>query len=301
MTTDWGSKPLLILPFDHRGTFLKKLFGITDRKEFTDEEAAEVRRCKWMVYQGFLKALESGELSAEEAAILIDEQFGERIIEDAKARAITVAVSCEKSGQHEFDFEHGPAYQERIEAIDPALAKVLVRYNVEGDQEANRRQAERLARLSESLAGMETGYLFELLVPPTEEQLARGQEAYDRELRPGLMVRAIEELHERGVEPDVWKLEGVETTEDAEAIVAAVRAGDRDAGVIILGRGADDAAVEHWLRVGRAVEGATGFAVGRTIFWKPLERYHEGELSEEEAAAEVADNYLRFVRVWKGG
>ncbi len=304
--TDWTRKKLLILPFDHRGTFLKKLFKVSDRKDFTDEETVMVTACKNIVYQGFLKALASGAVTKDEAGILVDEQFGSGIITDAIKKGIPVALTCEKSGQNEFDFQYGDAYEQHIEQFRPTLAKVLVRYNIEGDAEnkaMNDRQAARLKRMNDHLSTTSYAYLFELLVPPTKEQLASvggSQERFDKELRPGLMVAAIKELHKRGIDPDVWKLEGVDTEKDAHAIVAAVQEGGRKAGVIILGRGADSAAVEHWLRVGAKVQGAIGFAVGRTIFWDAIAKYYNKEATAEEAAQEVADTYTHFVKVWKG-
>jgi len=83
--------------------------------------------------------------------------------------------------------------------------------------------------------------MFELLVPPEKSQLdqVRGDKsAYDLELRPPLMVRAIHELQDARVEPDVWKIEGLDRREDCEKMVAAARRSGRDnVGCIILGRG----------------------------------------------------------------
>jgi hypothetical protein len=59
--------------------------------------------------------------------------------------------------------------------------------------------------------------MFELLVPATVEQMDRleGDHAhYDRELRPSLMMGAMKELQSAGVEPDVWKIEGLDVRED---------------------------------------------------------------------------------------
>jgi len=88
---------------------------------------------------------------------------------------------------------------------------VLVRYNSEGDRELNRRQAARLNGLSDYLhSAMHRSLLmFELLVPAEKAQLDRvngEKKKYDLELRPRLMVRAIHELQDAGVEPDVWKV-----------------------------------------------------------------------------------------------
>ena len=115
------------------------------------------------------------------------------------------------------------------------------------------------------------------------------------------MVRAIEELHAAGVEPDVWKLEGVETVEDCQKVCQAARQGGRDkVGVIILGRGENETKVRHWLQVARQCEGVIGFAVGRTVFWQPLCEYRQKKISRQEAAERISQNYLAFCQLWKG-
>jgi 5-dehydro-2-deoxygluconokinase len=81
------------------------------------------------------------------------------------------------------------------------------------------------------------------------------------------MARAIEELQDLGVETDVWKIEGLDRSEDCEKTVAAARRNDRDkVACIILGRGEDDKKVHEWLTTAATVPGFIGFAVGRTVF-----------------------------------
>jgi myo-inositol catabolism protein IolC len=214
-----------------------------------------------------------------------------------------LAMPVEKSGQDEFDFEYGEDFGAHIEAFDPDFAKVLVRFNPEGDREMNGRQVERLRRLADWLHERDRKFLFELLVPAEDAQLAKvGGDSgrYDAELRPELMRRTIEELQNAGVEADIWKIEGIDTQEDCEKIAATSRRGGRDGVIcVVLGRGADDAKVEHWLRQGAPVEGYAGFAIGRTIWWDALKDFLDGSLSREEATQTVAEKYLRFVAVYK--
>jgi myo-inositol catabolism protein IolC len=221
----------------------------------------------------------------------------------AKDTGLVLAMPVEKSGQKEFDFEYGDQFGEHIEKFDPEFAKVLVRYNPEGDGDMNARQTERLKRLSDWLHRQGRRFLFELLVPAEEHQLEKvdgDSDRYDAELRPELMRQTIAELQAGGVEPDVWKIEGIERREDCEKIAAQCRTGGRDGVVcVVLGRGADAQAVEHWLRQGAPVEGYAGFAIGRTIWWDALKGFLDGALDRGTAADQIADNYLRFVEVYK--
>jgi myo-inositol catabolism protein IolC len=293
---------LYILAFDHRGSFQKKWFGI--ESDPTPEQTQQISDGKHLVFEGLEAALARGADPSVTGA-LVDEQFGEPtgIPQGAKDQGLKLAMPVEKSGQEEFDFEYGEDFGAHIENFDPDFSKVLVRYNPDGDAEMNERQAERLARLSDWLHEHDRKFLFELLVPATDEQLASVDgdgDRYDSELRPELMIRAIAELQDRGVEADIWKIEGVDETADCERIAEQARTGEGREGVVcvVLGRGADDDKVDQWLRAGAPVEAYVGFAIGRSIWGDPLRGFLEGNVSREDAASQVADNYLRFVKVY---
>ena len=289
-------KDLLILPFDHRGSMLKKLFGVEGRQP-AKEEAEKFKSLKQMVYEGFKKSLKMG-VSKQKTAVLVDEQFGAEIIKDAKKNGIMVAMPIEKSGQDEFDFDHAD-FKQHIKRANPDFVKVLVRYNPEGDKSLNKRQLERLKKASDHIKGIQKKMIFELLVPATKEQQEKYGGNYDIELRPKLMVKAIKEIQDFGVEPDVWKLEGVSRVADSEALVKQCQANGRNAGIITLGRGEDAEKVKEWLKTGAKVKGIIGFAVGRTVFWEPMKALHEGKISREEAAMKVAENYKALVDLWE--
>jgi 5-dehydro-2-deoxygluconokinase len=290
---------LYILAFDHRGSFQKKFFGITGAPN--QQEAARITDAKTVIFEGLLRALEDG-APRDACGLLVDEQFGADIVRKAKADGILTAMPVEKSGQDEFDFEYGDDFGTHIEEFDPDFSKVLVRYNPKGDPEMNRRQTGRLKRLADWLHERDRKFLFELLVPAEKEQLERvGGDAgrYDREVRPELMQRAIAELQDNGVEADIWKIEGIDDRGDCERIAQQVRTGGRDHVVcVVLGRGADDAAVEHWLRAGAGVPGYVGFAIGRTIWWDPLKTYVDGGSDRGEAARIISERYRHFIDVY---
>lgn len=291
-------RELFILPFDHRGSFQSKMFGIEGTP--TPEETKLVASFKDIVYDGFEKAVAAG-LPRDKMGILVDEQFGDNVIRRAKAGGFTVSIPAEKSGQDEFDFEYGPKFREHIEKYRPEFVKVLVRYNPESDAVLNQRQAARLADLSKYLAPTKSYYMFELLVPPTPGQLEKcgTKEVFDREMRPQLMVRAIQELQKAGVEADIWKVEGLDSAADFEKVCKAAKAGGRDrVGCIVLGRGENDAKVREWLTVGASVEGVVGFAVGRTVFWEPLKLLRENKISREQAVDRIAATYRGFCDLW---
>jgi 5-dehydro-2-deoxygluconokinase len=294
------NKPLYILPFDHRASFQTGLFGW--KGTLDAEQIARIAASKQVVYEGVKTAIASG-VPKDRAGILVDEQFGAAILADAAREGIITSAPAEKSGQDEFEFEYGSDFGSHIEAMNPTFCKVLVRYNPGGNAALNGRQAERLHQLSDYLHARNRLYMFELLVPPETDQLERcggDMHTYDLELRPELMVGAIRELQDGGVEADVWKIEGLDRREDCKAVVdAAQRDGRSDVGCIILGRGESEEKVVEWLSTAAAVPGFIGFAVGRTSFWDPLVAWRDGALSAEEASTVISDRYRQWVSIFE--
>jgi 5-dehydro-2-deoxygluconokinase len=269
----------------------------------TPEQTAEVAAAKQVIFDGFKSALAAG-VPKDKAGILVDEQFGTAILRDAARLGLATACPAEKSGQDEFDFEYGEDFAKHIEAFQPTFCKVLVRYNPEGDKVLNQRQAGQLKRLSDYLHSKgRSMFMFELLVPAEKAQLdaLKGdKKAYDLQVRPGLMVHALQQLQDAGIEPDVWKIEGLDRREDCVKIVAAARRGGRDkVGCIVLGRGEDDRKVREWLGHAAPVPGFIGFAVGRTTFWDPLVDFRAKKTTREAAVAEIGRRYREWVDIFE--
>jgi myo-inositol catabolism protein IolC len=293
-------QPLYVLAFDHRGSFQKKFFGIEGEPDA--EQTAIIADAKHLIFEGLLGAVAAG-ADPSITGVLVDEQFGSTVPEEAREHGLKLAMPAERSGQNLFDFQYGDDFGAHIERFDPDFTKVLVRYNPESDEVGNRDQIAKLKRLSDWLKEHDRKFLFELLVPAEEHQLSAvdgDSDRYDAELRPELMRRAIAEIQDSGIEVDVWKIEGVDERADCEMLVAQARAGGRDGvSCVVLGRGADDAKVDHWLAQAAPVEGFIGFAIGRSIWWNPLKAYVDGKIDRSEGARQVAENFLRFVSVYE--
>jgi myo-inositol catabolism protein IolC len=291
---------LYILAFDHRGSFQKKMFGI--QGDPTEEETETISDAKRLIFEGMELAVERG-VDAAATGVLVDEQFGSDIPRRAKEERLVLAMPVEKSGQDEFDFHYGADFGKHIDEFGVDFAKVLVRYNPDGDAEMNERQLGRLKELADWLHEHDRKFLFELLVPAEDAQLESvggDTDRYDAELRPALMKQAIKDIQDYGIEVDVWKIEGVDAREDAEMLAEQTRSGAGREGVVcvLLGRGASDDKVDHWLRQAAPVEGFVGFAIGRSIWWDALKAFLDGGLERGAAAEKIADNYLRFVKVY---
>lgn len=294
--------PMFLLAFDHRGVFARTIFGTTG--EPTPEQEAQMVLAKSVIYDGVRRAAQLRALPAGQAGVLVDELYGAQVARDAKADGIVLVMPVEAPDRALFDFAYGEDWRAHVEAFAPDFAKVLVRYNADGDAAGNAEQAARLAELSSWLRETGRRFLFELIVAPTDAQLAQaGGDAtrFELEQRPALIVRAIRELQDAGVEPDVWKLEGLDRPEDARAAAAQARSGEGREGVVctILGAGAPDDRVDHWLRTAAATDGFAGFAIGRSIWADAVREHLAGTLDRATAAERIATNYLRFVDVFR--
>jgi 5-dehydro-2-deoxygluconokinase len=290
---------LYILAFDHRGSF-RKMLGIEGAPN--EAETAALRDAKRVIFEGAQQAVADGS-PADKVGILVDEEAGAAVARDAKAAGIKLAMPVEASGQKVFDFEYGDDFGAHIEAFDPDFSKVLVRWNPDDDPADKGVQGERLARLGEWLHANDRKYLFELLVPASDRQLSLvggDAKAYDTEVRPYVTLESIDEIQQAGIEPDIWKIEGLDRAASCALLAGLVRRDGRDGVVaVVLGRGADDAAVDHWLREGAGVDGYAGFAIGRSIFRAAIEGIRDGTMSRDAAVADVAANYRRFIDVYE--
>jgi 5-dehydro-2-deoxygluconokinase len=275
------------------------MFGIKNRQP-TDEEKKQIEDYKKIIFEGFKLSLKNN-VPKTIAGLLVDEEFGSSVLREAKKDGLTFAMPVEKSGQDEFDFDYGENFAKHIEEFDPSYVKVLVRYNPESDATINKRQLQRLKKLSDYLVQKKRAFLFELIVPATPVQLEKlggSKEKYDQELRPKLMVESLKEIQDAGVEPAIWKLEGVDKPESAKAVVKQAQFNGRKVGVITLGRGESKEKVQEWLKVGAKIPGVIGFAVGRTIFWQPLADHKAGKTTRKQAVEQVAKNYEEFTELW---
>jgi len=304
---DWHPRhddPLFILAMDHRESFGRTLFGVGHDDPDPAQRAA-MTSAKQLIYQGLQAAVPG--LAYGRAGVLVDERYGQGVIDAVKASGtpLVLAVPIEASGQEWFTREWGERWLEHVETIRPDYAKVLVRDNPGFGQERREQQFRQLAQVSTGLRGADVPLLYELLVPATDAQLGQaGQDTgvYDRDIRPGLVARLIADNYAHGVEPALWKVEGLETVEAARQVAAQARAGGHQAALIVLGRDAPADRLHHWLAVASQVSDFAGFAIGRSIWEDPVRDYQASGHSTEAASRardQIAGRYLDFAGHWK--
>jgi 5-dehydro-2-deoxygluconokinase len=267
-------KNLFILPFDHRSSFAK-IFGFGDQNLNTKEKEI-IKKAKEIIYEAFKRAVEQG-IPKDQASILVDEEYGDIIIRDAKNNNYNIILTTEKSGQKEFNFEYGDDFRQHIEKYGPNIVKALVRYAPNINQS-------KLRTLSDYCH--EAGYKFLL------EVLTENKTEFQA-------ISAIKEFQDAGIEPDIWKMEGMETEKEYQEITFQAKSGNRqDVGVVILGRGEKQEAVEKWIKVAAKIKGVIGFAVGRTVFLNSLIEYNSGKIDRKKCIETIANNFLHFYHIF---
>lgn len=293
-------KNLYVLPFDHRSSFIDSFFGQV--KRLTPAQLKAIQSYKALIFEAFLSATKKIKFTAGVPAILVDEEFGLPILKAAKKKKIVFLLPVEKSGQYVFDFAHGHDFGRAIKDLNPSIVKALVRANPALEKD-NKLQLPRLAALSAWCQQNNFKLMIELLVPPSAADLKKfknSKEAFDRQLRPALTVRVVKMFQQAGIEPDIWKIEAMEKSTDWPRVVKAIRSGSerQRVSIIMLGRGESFAKVKSWMEIAPKTE-LNGFAVGRTVFLRPLMDLHAGAINKKQAVKEIAKNYTELVNYWQ--
>ena len=308
MTGNSGWQPrhddaLYILAMDHRESFGKSLFNVKDDHPEPAQVAA-MKAANQLIFEGLLAALPS--VTAGRAGVLVDERYGQEVIDADRSsgQPLVLAVPVEASGHDWFTLEWGDQWLKHVEAVRPDYAKVLIRDNPDFDAARREEQFTALAQVCAGLRKAGVPLLYELLVPATDAQLGQAGHdaaAYDCDIRPGLVTRVIADNQAHGIEPALWKVEGLETVDAARQVAEQAKADGRTADLIVLGRDAPAERLDHWLEVASQVDAFVGFAIGRSIWEYVVSKYEASDhddAARTEARNRIAERYLGFVARW---
>lgn len=277
------NKKLLILPFDHRSSFVE---NILNSKENSKEKIKEMKE---MIFESFLLSIKGK--NKKDFAILVDEEYGEEVLSRAKKIGVKICLPIEKSGQKELKLEFGKNFEEHVKKFKPDFVKVLIRYNP-SNKELNKKQLKVLSLVNNFCKKNAYKVILELLVPPTEkESLIKD---YDEKIRYSKTIEAIKEINDF-IEISVWKLEGFKKEQWKEIIEAK----NKNSKIIFLGRGEDKKMVSKWMKDASFFKEIIGFAIGRTIFLNPLKKYESKKISREKAIEEMRINFNYFIDLWE--
>lgn len=288
-------RQLFLLAVDHRRSF-ERLFGIDEPVGGPDRERLTAAKALVAEALGDVAAERTDIARAGGFGILIDDLYGATAIAVARRTGVAVAVAFESSGQQVLEFEHAD-WRQRLTAAPPDFVKVLIRHRADGDVTT---QLDRLVQVSDACAASSASFLLELLTPYSDaERAACSPAELELDVRPRLVVDAITQIQEAGVDADAWKVEGVADSAGCAAIASAARRDGRDGtGVVVLGAGAGIDTVNRWLEAA-AAGGYSGFAVGRSIWADTVLAHDRGELDAVSTRARIAARYSAFIDTFR--
>ena len=272
-----------MLAADHRWQWEE----FCDARGLPRERITDVKR---LAGDGFLLARERSAAARDFGALLVDEQYASAVIADLLKAGLIVGTPAEKAGAIPLAWATDPFSA----ALTGSFVKVLARHRTDDDAEVQAGQWEKLEALQTWCRAARKPLVLEVLVARTHEP----EDEFEASGRPAMLAGFIAEAYRRGLTPEFWKIEGTLAPQGARAIDAAIAA--RPAcRQIILGKAADLSTIDRWFAACAASATASGFAIGRSVFWEPSAAYLTGTKSAGEAAAVICDNYLRLIDAWQ--
>jgi myo-inositol catabolism protein IolC len=281
--------PLYILAFDHRQVLRDLYPGARD---------AELESAKVAVLES-LDAIPHTLAAKESLGFLVDEEYGGHAASLASERGVYLAMPIEASRTPILRLQYPADYQARFERFNPQAVKALVYHNP-ADAPARKKEQLDLLRTIGSFA-QEQGrdYLLEILITPTQDQLAAAggdMAGFRANIFPRLLIDSMTEMQEYRIEPDIWKVEGLDTVEDTAAVGAQATADGREhVRCIVLGSGESQAKVNGWLANAAAVPAFSGFAIGRTVWHQPLGDMLAGRVARNAAIETMARSFAGLI------
>jgi 5-dehydro-2-deoxygluconokinase len=268
-----------ILPFDHRSGFAKEIMETS--YPFSPADRARAQELKQIIYDGFLEVFEDGR-GSDVLGILVDEETGSRILQDAHHRGILDILTLEASGEPQLRLQYGEQSSQRIRMLGATLGKVLLRFSEKPQK--NDRQLQTLQTVCAQLTRAGQRVLIELLSTGTEEK------------REDFLAHTIRVCGEMGIVPEFWKVESLPSISAWKHVKGTLH---DSSGILLLGRGEDRAHVEDAVRTAAKSGVVDGFAIGRTLFANELRNIVAGKKKRPAAVHTVADNFRSMITLWK--
>ena len=278
---------LFIFAADHRHNLTTGILNIN--KEPNNKQLEILHDFKAMILESQQLAIKNG-VNKENCFLLMDEDYGNKTLINAKKDGINIIIPVEKSGSKIFEFDYGSRFIDHIEKFKPSYVKVLIYFNPE-NKDDNEKTLKNLRILNNYLVNTEYKFLLEMLVEPTQEQLNKyGKKDFDIKLRPDLTIESIKEINKAGIYPNIWKLEGYSRKEDIDKVSLEVG----NSKIVILGRYETMNTVLKWIKIGTMNNKVIGFAVGRTIFEDTLKKYYHKKTTREKAIRVMSSKYKKI-------
>ena len=271
--------PLQVLAFDHRTQF-------EDSCKQHNQPTSRITEFKSLVFEGFKKvATERPDLPL---ALLVDPQYGADILQDSAYASYSVGAPIEQAGSYPVKWLCGEELHEHLLSRPSEwFIKVLWHYHTDLPAAEKERQLIQLKRLEEICQLLDRRLMLELILPA---HLSQDGSA---------MAAAIDEVYEAQITPFWWKIMALDTKMEWQHVTAALDRHDSEAGIIVLGKNAPLETFPAWFKTLRSTPHTCGFAIGRSIFWKPWESFISGSMAPDEIPSIIEKNYVAVLEMWE--
>jgi 5-dehydro-2-deoxygluconokinase len=271
------SAEITALAFDHRRQF-------EELAQRTGGRPERIAKFKELIGEA-IGAL-NGEIGGLGA--IVDERFGSSVLDRLTGTGMWLARPVELPGSRPLAFEDslGPALALRAWPAEH-VAKCLVYYDVADPDMLRNSQENALHSLQQAAQATGREWLLEL-IPPGGKQSDE------------LILKALQRLYAIGLKPDWWKLPPSTASDTWNRVGDIIRASDRHArGIMLLGLDSSEADLGRAFSASAGEPLVRGFAVGRTIFWPPAERWFGDSASDKQTVEDISSSFLRVVELWR--
>ncbi|WP_207770874.1 5-dehydro-2-deoxygluconokinase [Rhizobium rhizogenes] len=273
---DWST--MRVFAFDHRMQLeaIAKDVGVDDKKIGSFKELC-------------LKAAHQVAGGNAGYGILCDGRLGRDALYQAAGSGLWIGRPAEWPGSRPLTLEPdlGPDCGGLNEWPAEHVVKVLCFYHPDDDEAMRAEQEETVLRLFAAARRNRLEFLLEVIpskVAPIDDETT---------------ARIIDRFYEIGVYPDWWKLEPLKSEEAWRKATDAVKRHDPYVrGIVVLGLEAPQSELEESFRLAAGFDLVKGFAVGRTIFAEAARNWLAGNVSDEEAVADMAARYDALCQIW---
>jgi 5-dehydro-2-deoxygluconokinase len=267
--------PVLALAFDHRKQFaeLAEKFGAGK---------TQIEQFKSLL----ARALE--EMPPELSGAIIDDTYGEEPLTRLTGTGRWLARPVEVPGSLPLAFEAGDRLTEKMRSW-PAehVAKCLAAHDPNHPVELCRAQEASLIALQNAANATGRRWLLEIIPPEFAN-------------KPSLVAQAVEALYRAKLFPTWWKLPALGSLEQWNEIAQIVRKHDAYcAGVIVLGLDQPLAELTPKLKLAKDSGIGVGFAIGRSIWRQPAEKWFAKALDDRAAVETIKREFAAVVAVWR--
>ena len=292
-----ADRELFVLAFDHREQLRQSCVA-------AGKNQAIIKAFKQQIFSGFQLALQQisqkhslqkqggRSLQLKEKsnlAILVDPDYGAAILAAHIDKRVTIGVPIEKPLSLPVRWlGDKPLYQEILQRPAPWFVKVLWQYHPKLDKEIRRQQLLRLKDLARVCDQLDRRLMVELIIP--SEFADHGPATSE----------AMSAVYEQAIYPFWWKIAGDASATHWRILADILEHHDPHSRIILLGgEQTEIASFGPLFSTAKASAKVSGFAIGRSIFWQPWQRFLKDKIELEEIPNVVAKDFLQCIRLWQ--